>query len=61
MKPQTAIQRLQINSDRLKVNAWLDNIKCINQQERQEVLDNCAADPECRAYFVGRYNLDCAK
>lgn len=47
------------DSDRSKVEAWLDHIKCFYEDERQEVLDKCASDPDAKKYFVMRYNQDC--
>lgn len=61
MTKQTALQRIQVNSDRLKVNAWLDSINCTNKAERQEVLDMCAADIEARKYYVMRYETEVSK
>jgi len=41
-------------SDRTKVNAWLDRINETDEACRAEVLDQCAKDPEARAYYVMR-------
>lgn len=46
--------------DRQKVTAWLDHIGEQDQACRDEVLANCKADIEARAYFVRRYTEDCA-
>lgn len=55
----TAIERLKQNSDRAKVNAWLDYINETDQSCRDEVLEQCAKDDESRAYYVRRYDVDC--
>lgn len=55
----SAIERLQMQSDRQKVNAWLDHIGEQDPACRNEILENCAKDPEARAYYVGRYEQDC--
>lgn len=41
--------------DRAKVNAWLDHIGEHGPACRNEILENCAKDPETRAYYVQRY------
>jgi hypothetical protein len=51
----SAIKRLKENSDRAKVNAWLDKIGEHEDACRAEVLEQCKNDPEARAYYVGRY------
>lgn len=38
-----------------KVREWLNWIGETDGLVRREVRDNCMADPECMAYFVGRY------
>ena len=43
------------DTDRQKVNLWLDHINENDQAIRAEVLENCAKDVECRAYYVSRY------
>ena len=55
----TAIERLKANSDRAKVNAWLDHIQEFDAECRAEVLAQCETDKEARAYYVGRYEEDC--
>jgi len=37
-----------------KVNNWLDRIGETDEACRAEVLDQCAKDPEARAYYVAR-------
>ena len=37
-----------------KVNNWLDRIGETDEACRAEVLDQCAKDPEARAYYVMR-------
>ena len=51
-----AIERMTNNSDRAKVNAWMDHIKESDSAIRKEVLDNCAKDKAYRAYFVAQYD-----
>jgi hypothetical protein len=46
-------------TDREKVVAWLDWAKVTNDAERNEVLKNCANNPEDRAGFVRSYHQDC--
>lgn len=46
-------------TDRQKVNAWLDKIGSADEKERNEVLELCARDKEARAYYVGRYEEEC--
>lgn len=48
------------DADLQKVRGWLDWIgeKC--SKTRAEVRDNCLANAECLAYFVMRYEQDCA-
>lgn len=55
----TAIDRLKENSDRAKVNAWLDHINETDEACRAEVLEQCAKDKEARVYYVNRYKEDC--
>lgn len=43
------------DTDRAKINAWLDSIGETDQFCRDEVLDQCKADKGARAYYVGRY------
>ena len=50
----SAIERLRANSERAKVNAWLDRINETDEACRAEVLERCAKDPEARAYYVAR-------
>lgn len=61
MKKQTAIDRMAINSDRLKVLAWLDWAQVTDPAEREEVMTNCKNNPEDRAGFVRSYHQDCAQ
>jgi len=42
------------SKDRQKVNDWLDRINETDEACRAEVLDQCAKDPEARAYYVMR-------
>lgn len=56
----TAIERLQQQSDRQKINAWLDHIQEFDKATRDEILKMCASDIEARKYYVKRYNEDCA-
>jgi len=42
------------SKDRQKVNNWLDRINETDEACRAEVLDQCAKDPEARAYYVAR-------
>jgi len=42
------------SKDRQKVNDWLDRINETDEACRAEVLDQCAKDPEARAYYVAR-------
>ncbi len=51
----SAIERLKKQSDRQKVNLWLDSIGETDPECRREVLDHCAKDPDARAYYVSRY------
>lgn len=46
-------------TDRQKVELWLDHINEHDPACREEVLANCKADKECRAYFVKRFTEDC--
>ena len=55
-KPElTVVERAQAMGDRAKVNSWLDWINERNPEIRADVLDQCAKDPEARAYFVERH------
>lgn len=56
----TAIERLQAQSDRQKIEAWLDHIGERDEACRYEVLALCKADLDARQYFVRRHNEDCA-
>lgn len=47
------------DTDRNKVNLWLDHINEHDEPTRAEVLNQCAKDKDARAYFVGRYEIDC--
>jgi hypothetical protein len=49
------------DTDRSKINKWLDKINEKDQAIRDEVLDNCAKDIESRKYYVKRYEQDCIK
>jgi len=42
------------SKDRQKVTDWLDRINETDEACRAEVLDQCAKDPEARAYYVMR-------
>ena len=42
------------SQDRAKVNDWLDRINETDEACRTEVLEQCAKDPEARAYYVAR-------
>lgn len=55
----TAIERLQAQSDRQKVEAWLTQIGEHDEAIRAEVIEQCAKDREARAYYVLRYEQDC--
>jgi len=55
----TAIERLKANSDRAKVNAWLDHINETDLACRAEVLQQCAEDKSAREYYLKRYEEDC--
>lgn len=44
------------DTDRAKVERWLDHIKEFDQECRTEVLNQCAKDKEARAYYVKRSN-----
>ena len=51
-----AIERLTNNSDRAKVNAYLDHIKEPDSAIRAFVLKQCAEDKEARAFYVGLFD-----
>ena len=51
-----AIERLTNNSDRAKVNAYLDNIKEDDMAVRSEVLKQCTQDKEARAFYVAQFD-----
>jgi len=42
------------SENRKKVLDWLDKIGETDEACRAEVLDQCAKDPEARAYYVAR-------
>lgn len=46
-------------SERAKINKWMDKIGESEQAIRDEVLDNCAKDIEARKYYVGRFESEC--
>lgn len=46
-------------TDREKINKWLDKIGERDQAIRDEVLYNCAKDIEARRYYVKRFEQDC--
>lgn len=48
------------DTDRAKINAWLDHINEHDPTCRAEVLESCAKDTDARAYYVKRYTEDCA-
>ena len=50
----SAINRLKENSDRAKVNAWLDKIGEHDPDCRAEVLAQCKDDPTARQYYLSR-------
>ena len=56
----TAIERLQAQSDRQKVEVWLDFINERCPVTRADVLDQCANDTDARRYYVTRFEQDCA-
>jgi hypothetical protein len=43
------------DTDRAKVNKWLDSIGEVDPYCRAEVLEQCKDDPDARAYYVSRY------
>lgn len=45
-------------TDRAKVLAWLAHIGETDQRCIDEVMAQCKADTEARAYYVSRYNED---
>ena len=59
----TAIERLQAQSDRQRVERWLNSIGETDQACRDEVLEQCKADLAARAYYVAMYEQleQCAK
>ena len=48
-------------TDRQKVEKWLDHINERDPACREEVLKNCKADLDARAYYVRRYTEDQAE
>lgn len=51
------LAQLKSQDEKLKkVAAWLDHIGETDKVHRLEVRDNCMADPECLAYFAGRFD-----
>lgn len=58
MKPTLKELKSQ-NTDRDKVNAWLDHIGEHDKDCRSEVLAQCKEDARARAYYAQRYNEDC--
>lgn len=46
------------DSDRMKVLAWLKHIKEDDQRCVDEVINDCKANPEARAYYLMRYEQD---
>lgn len=46
-------------TDRQKIEEWLESIGC-PKDEANEVLENCAKNKDARAYFVNRFEQDCA-
>lgn len=42
-------------SDREKVLKWLEAINETDPECINEVIEQCASDPQARAYYVGRY------
>ena len=55
----SAIERLRANSDRYKIEQWLDHIGEHDKDCRAEVLAQCKEDASARAYYVQRFNEDC--
>jgi len=52
----TKLSKLKsVDTDRAKVNAWLDSIAEFDEDCRSEVLAQCKDDAEARMYYVGRY------
>ena len=49
------------DTERVKVLAWLAHIKEFDQRCIDEVIDQCKADPEARAYYLMRYEQDVLK
>lgn len=49
------------DTDRQKVEKWLDHINEHDKATRMEVLENCAKDTSARSYYVKRHNEDCLK
>ena len=49
------------DTDREKINAWLDLIGETDSTCRAEVLKICAANPEARRYYVKRHDAECIK
>lgn len=47
-------------TDRQKVEIWLDHIHEHDKTCRAEVLDHCKKDKDARRYYVERYTQDCA-
>jgi len=52
----SAIERLKANSDRAKVNAWLDSIGEFDESCRNEVLELCSKDIEYRKSILKNIN-----
>lgn len=47
------------DSDRAKVEKWLDHIQEFDPACREEVLLDCKNNLDARAYYVKRYTEDC--
>lgn len=55
----TAIERLQAQSDRQKIEFWLDHINERCEATRAEVMSMCKSNQDARRYYVSRYAADC--
>lgn len=58
MKKPTLKELKAADTDRAKVNKWLDSIGEFDEECRAEVLAQCKDDPEARAYYLGRFEND---
>ena len=48
------------DTDKSKINAWLDKIGETDQACRDEVIELCKNNTEARAYYVSRYERGAA-